>query len=179
MFKSAATSLLWRGILAIVVGLISVAWPGITVGVFVILFAVYALLAAGIDAARGFSSSRIGPIFGYLLLAVLSLAAALFAFFWPGITALLITLWVAAWAFITGVVEVVMAFQRGETAGERALWAVSGLISIVFGIVMAAHPGLGALTLATVFGFFILIYGISNVVMSFQVRSIGTPGKHA
>src|SRR5437016_5483254 len=75
MFKSLSSSLLWRGLLAVVVGVVSVAWPNITVGGFVILFAVYAFLAAGTDTARAFSSGRAGPVAGYLLLALLSVAA--------------------------------------------------------------------------------------------------------
>ncbi|WP_163509134.1 HdeD family acid-resistance protein [Fodinicola acaciae] len=173
MFKTLASSLLWRGILAIVIGLVSIVWPGITVGAFVILFAVYCILLAVIDAARGFASHRAGSVAWYLLLAVLSLLAGVIAIFLPGVTALVLTLWIAAWAVITGIVQVAMAFVRGETAGERALWAVTGLISLVFGIVIAVHPGNGAVALATVFGFFALIYGIGDVVMSVQVRGLG------
>ncbi|MDX6517120.1 MAG: hypothetical protein QOH73_2786, partial [Gaiellaceae bacterium] len=54
--RSPASPLIWRGILAILVGVIAVAWPGITVGAFVILFAVYAFLSAGMQAMRAFRS---------------------------------------------------------------------------------------------------------------------------
>jgi uncharacterized membrane protein HdeD (DUF308 family) len=74
---SLSSSLLWRGLLAIGVGIVSVAWPSITLGAFVILFAVYAFIAAGTDAMRGFSSDSLGPVAGYLLLALLSVAAGL------------------------------------------------------------------------------------------------------
>src|SRR5215475_9867948 len=100
MFKSVSSSLLWRGLLAVAIGVISVAWPNITVGAFVILFAVYAFL--GTDTARAFSSDRAGPVIGYLLLALLSVAAGVAALVWPGITALVLTIWVAAWALVTG-----------------------------------------------------------------------------
>jgi predicted anti-sigma-YlaC factor YlaD len=46
MFSSVSSALLWRGFLAIAIGVVSVVWPHITVGAFVILFAVYAFLAA-------------------------------------------------------------------------------------------------------------------------------------
>jgi hypothetical protein len=55
------SSLAWRGALAVVIGVIAVIWPGITLGAFVILFAVYALLAAGVDTVRAFSSKRVAP----------------------------------------------------------------------------------------------------------------------
>ena len=170
MFKSISTSLLWRGIIAIAIGVVSVAWPDITVGAFVILFAVYAFMAAAADAMRAFASRNAGPVVGYLLLSVLSAAAGVVALAWPDITALILTLWVGAWAFVTGIIEVTLAFRRGEAAGERALWALSGLISMALGLVLAIRPDAGALSLATVFGLFSIVSGISALVLSVQVR---------
>jgi uncharacterized membrane protein HdeD (DUF308 family) len=170
MFKSVSTSLLWRGIAAIVIGLVSVAWPDITVGAFVILFAVYAFMVAAADAMRAFTSRNAGPVFGYLLLSVLSAAAGIGALVWPDITALVLTLWVAAWAFVTGIVEVTLAFRRGESTGQRALWGLGGLISMALGVVLAIRPDAGALSLATVFGLFSIVSGISALVLSAQAR---------
>jgi uncharacterized membrane protein HdeD (DUF308 family) len=174
MFKSASSSLLWRGILAIAIGVISVAWPGITVGAFVILFAVYAFMTAAADAVRAFSSDHAGPVFGYLLLSVLSAIAGVVALAWPGITALVLTLWVGAWAFVTGLAEIALAFRRDEGAGERALWVLGGLVSMALGVVLAIRPDSGAVSLATVFGLFSIVSGISAIVLSVQLRRTDT-----
>jgi uncharacterized membrane protein HdeD (DUF308 family) len=171
---SLSTSLRWRGVLAIVIGILSVAWPNITVGAFVVLFAVYAFVAAFGDGARAFASDRAGPVFGWLLLALLSFAAGVVALVWPGPTALVLTIWIAAWAFVTGIVEVAMTFGQGETAGERAMWAFGGLISIVLGIVLFLRPDIGAVSLATVFGLFSVVYGISTLVLSTRAREART-----
>jgi uncharacterized membrane protein HdeD (DUF308 family) len=173
MFSSLSSSLLWRGILAIAIGVISVAWPNITVGAFVLLFAIYAFIAAAAETVRAFRSDTAGPVVGYLLLAVLSLAAGVVALVWPGITAEVLTLWVAAWAFVTGVVEVVLAFQHNQIAGERAMWALTGLISIGLGVVLAIRPDIGAVSLATVFGLFSIVYGISTLILSAQTHHAG------
>jgi uncharacterized membrane protein HdeD (DUF308 family) len=170
MFKSISTSLLWRGILAIAIGLVSVAWPDVTVGAFVIMFAVYAFMVSATDAVRAFTSRKAGPVFGYLLLSLLSLAAGVGALVWPGVTALFITLWVGAWAFVTGVIEVTLAFGKGQQPGERAMWALGGLISMAFGAVLAIRPDAGAVTLATAFGLFSIISGINAIVLSKQAR---------
>ena len=61
MFKSLSTSLIVRGILAVAVGIVALAWPGVTVLALVILFAVYAFIAAGMEAVRAFSSAKAGP----------------------------------------------------------------------------------------------------------------------
>jgi uncharacterized membrane protein HdeD (DUF308 family) len=167
---SLSTSLLWRGLFAIAIGIVSVAWPSITIGALVILFAIYAFLAAITDGMRAFSSDRAGPLLGWVLLAALSIVAGVVALVWPGITALALVIWVAAWALITGVVEVALAFMRGEPASERALWALSGLVSIVLGIALFIRPDIGAVSLATVFGLFSMFYGISALVLSFQAR---------
>jgi uncharacterized membrane protein HdeD (DUF308 family) len=169
---SLSSSLLWRGLLAIAIGIVSVAWPNITIGAFVILFAVYAFIAAAMNALVAFSSSRAGPVFGYLLLALLSVAAGVVALVWPNITALVLVIWIAAWAVVTGVIEVVMAFRQGETAGERALWAITGLLSVALGVVLFIRPDIGAVSLATVFGLFSIFYGVSAVVLSFQARKV-------
>jgi uncharacterized membrane protein HdeD (DUF308 family) len=174
---SVSSSLLFRGILAIVVGVVSVAWPDITISGFVVLFAVFAFLSAIADAAVAFSSDRAGPVVGYLLLGLLSVAAGAAALLWPGLTALALTIWVAAWAFVTGIVEVTLAFRRGETAGERAMWALGGLVSIALGVVLAIRPDIGAISLAEVFGLFSIVYGISALVLSAEARKAGITAK--
>ena len=75
MFKQTSTSLILLGVLSVIVGIIAFAWPGVTVYALVILFAVYAFLDAGLQAARAFSSRTAGPVFGHLLLGLISLAA--------------------------------------------------------------------------------------------------------
>jgi uncharacterized membrane protein HdeD (DUF308 family) len=171
---SVSASLRWRGLFAIVIGIVSVAWPGITVGAFVVLFALFAFIAAFSDGARAFASDRAGSVVGWLILAVLSLAGGVVALVWPGPTALVLTLWIAIWAFVTGIVEVAMAFGQGETAGERAMWALGGLISIALGIVLIIRPDIGAVSLATVFGLFSVVYGISSLVLSTRASEART-----
>ncbi|MFF2519505.1 HdeD family acid-resistance protein [Streptomyces sp. NPDC058086] len=145
-------------------------WPGITVGAFVILFAVHALVCAATDGARAFASDRVGPVFGWLLLALLSSAAGVVALAWPGITALALTIWIAAWTLATGVMEIVLAFQRDEKAGERALFLLTVLVSIAFAFVLFVRPDIGAVSLTTVFGLFSVVYGVSAVFASCEER---------
>ena len=57
MFKSVSTSFIVRGLLAMGVGVVALAWPGVTVLALVIMFALYAFVAAGVEAAAAFSSN--------------------------------------------------------------------------------------------------------------------------
>ena len=165
------TSLVWRGIFAIAIGVIAIAWPNVTVGAFVILFAVTAFASACWQAMRAFSSDTAGPVAGHLVLAVLDVAAGVVALAWPGITAYVLTIWIGAWAFVSGFVEFGTAFASGETAGERALFGVGSLVSIALGIVLFARPDLGALSLAEVFGLFSFVYGIWAIVAAVSLHN--------
>ena len=173
MFKSTSTSLILLGVLAIVVGIIALAWPGVTILALVILFAVYAFIDAGLQAMRAFSSATAGPVFGHLLLALIALAAGVIAIVWPGPTALVLVLVVGIWAFVGGIMEIAAAFGAGETAGTRALFVLSGLVSVAFGVVLFARPGVGAVTLALLFGLFTLIYGVSQITLGIETRRTG------
>jgi uncharacterized membrane protein HdeD (DUF308 family) len=171
--RSSSTSLILIGVLAIVVGIIALAWPGVTVLALVYLFAIYAFIDAVLQAMRAFSSRTAGPVVGHLLLAVIDVAAGVIALVWPGPTALVLVLIIGIWAFVGGFFEIFAAFQAGETAGTRALFILGGLVSILFGVVLFARPGVGAVTLALLFGLFSIIYGVSQIVMGIELRHTG------
>ena len=173
MFKSTSTSLILLGSLAVIVGIVAIAWPSVTILALVILFAVYAFIAAGLQFARAFSSRSAGPVFGYLLLALIDLAAGVVALVWPGPTAYVLVIIVAAWALVSGVAEVVAGFGAGETAGTRAMFILAGLVSVAFGVLLFARPGVGAVTLALLFGLYSLVYGLTQISAGVQVRQLG------
>jgi uncharacterized membrane protein HdeD (DUF308 family) len=174
MLKSLSSSLIWRGVLAIVVGVIALVWPGITVGAFVILFAVYAFIAAVMEFTQAFASSTAGPVAGHIALALVDVAAGVIALAWPSITALALVTVIAVWAFIIGILEFGFAFHSGETAGERALLGLTGLVSIALGLAFAVRPDIGAVTIAEVYGLFSLVSGISSIVVGSNLRHTGT-----
>jgi len=170
MLKSLSTSLIVRGILALAVGITALAWPGVTVLALVILFAVYAFIASGMEAVRAFSSAKAGPVIGHLLLGLADLAAGVIALVWPAPTALVLVLIVGSWAVVAGLVEIGAAFGAGEPAGTRALFILGGLVSVAFGVVLFARPGVGAITLALLFGLFNLIYGGWALTQGIELR---------
>jgi hypothetical protein len=173
MFKSTSTSMILAGVLAIIAGIVALAWPGVTILVLVILFAVYAFSDAFMQGARTFSSDGFGPVLGHLLLALIDIAAGVFALAWPAPTVLVLVFVVGFWAIIGGGAEFFSAFAAGETAGTRALLLLGGLVSIAFGVVLLARPGVGALTLALLYGLFALTYGVTQIAVGIQLRSAG------
>ena len=137
------------------------------------MFAVYAFLDAGLQAARAFGSRTAGPVFGHLLLGLIDLAAGVIALVWPAPTAFVLVIVVAAWALVGGVAEFFAGFQSGEAAGTRAMFILAGLVSVAFGVLLFARPGVGAVTLALLFGLYALIYGFSQITAGIQVRHVG------
>ena len=98
------------------------------------------------------------------------MAAGVVAIAWPGPTALVLVLVVACWAVAAGLVEFGAAFRAGEAAGTRALFLLGGLAAIALGVVLFARPGIGALTLALLFGLFNLIYGTWMIVHGIELH---------
>lgn len=173
MFKSTSTSMILIGVLAIIAGIIALAWPGITILVLVIMFAIYAFSDAVLQGTRAFSGGGAGPVIGHLLLGLIDVAAGVMALAWPGATALVLVLVVGVWAFAGGIAEFAFAFAAGETAGTRTLFLLGGLVSMAFGVVLFARPGVGAVTLALLYGLFALFYGISQIAAGVHLRSAG------
>jgi uncharacterized membrane protein HdeD (DUF308 family) len=172
MFKSTSTSLILLGVLAVIAGIIAIAWPGVTVLALVLLFAIYAFADAVLEAVRAFSSRTAGPVFGHLLFGLISLGAGVVAVAWPAPTALVLVLVIGIWAVAGGIVEIVNGFGSGEAAGTRAMFFLTGLVSVAFGVLLFGRPGVGAVTLALLFGLFSLIYGISRITLGIQLHQL-------
>ena len=162
-------ALLLRGIAAVVFGLAALFWPGLTLFVLIVSFGAYALVdgtLAILAGIRGSEGSR------WLLLAegVFGVLAGLAAFLWPGMTAVVLLLLISAWAIFTGLLKVVMAIFFGREVENAWLMGLSGVLSILFGVVLAAWPGAGLLSLVWLIGIYALIFGVALIVLGFRAR---------
>src|SRR3712207_5768645 len=162
-------ALLLRGIAAVLFGLAALFWPGLTLLVLIVFFGAYALvdgILAIVAGIRGSEGRR------WLLLAegVLGVLAGLIAFFWPGMTALLLLYVISAWAIFTGLLKVVMAIAFRRRIENELLMGLSGVLSVLFGVVLAVWPGAGLLSLVWLVGFYALIFGVALIVLGFRAR---------
>ena len=164
--------LLLRGLAAIAFGVIAFFWPGITLLSLTYLWGAYALadgafsLWAAITGQGGDTSSR----WWLALSGVVSILAAAIAFFWPGITALVLLMFIAGWAIVIGVLEIYAAVQLRKIV-ENEWWLVlSGLLSIAFGVVMFAWPGTGALAVIWMIAWFAIFFGCMLVGLAFRLK---------
>jgi uncharacterized membrane protein HdeD (DUF308 family) len=170
MLKSVSNALILRGVLALIIGIIAVAWPGVTILALVILFAVYAFIDAGFQGVRAFSSGKAGPVIGHLLLGLIDIAAGAVALAWPSPTALALAVVIGIWAMFGGFLEIFAGFGPAETAGTRAMFILTGLIWVAFGVVVLSRPDVGAVTLALLFGFFNLIAAGTLITRGAELR---------
>jgi len=145
--------------------------PRITIAALILLFGAYALVEGifnVIAAVRGHSGA---PRWFLLLEGVVSIAAGLVAFVWPGLTALVLLYVIAAWAIVTGVLEIAAAVRlHNRIRGEWWL-VLGGILSVVAGVLMMWAPGAGALALVMWIGAYVLVLGVLHVGLAFRLRS--------
>jgi uncharacterized membrane protein HdeD (DUF308 family) len=163
-----------RGALAVLFGVLAFAWPGITVLVLVTLFGAYALVDGAIAIAHavrggGAAAGRRGWL---VVEGIAGVAAGVIAFAWPAITALALVLLIAAWAVVTGIVEIFVAIRlRRELEGEWLL-ALGGGASIVAGVLLAARPGVGALAVVWLIAAYAIVFGIVLLALAVRLRRL-------
>ena len=161
-----------RGLLALIFGLLALIWPAITLRVLVILFGAYALVDGLFRVITALKDSR--KRWGILLLeGVLGIALGILAFIWPDITALALLYLIAAWALVTGILEIMAAvWLRKELKGEWLL-GLAGLASVVFGLLLVIWPGSGVLAIVWLIGAYAVVFGVLLIALAFRLRSWG------
>jgi uncharacterized membrane protein HdeD (DUF308 family) len=172
-------SFVLRGVLAIIFGLVAFLMPGITLLALIWVFAFYATLDGVINIAAAFrrgpqqsqQQQPQQPWWALLIQGILGLLAAALAIVLPGLTALALIYLIAAWAIVTGVTAVIAAIRlRNEIRGEWLL-VLSGVLSVVFGVLAVIFPGAGALALVFWIGAYATVFGVLLIVLGFKVRS--------
>lgn len=163
-------ALVLRGILAVAFGVAAFALPGITLLALLFLFSAYAF-AEGVTNIVGAIRGR-GAQSRWLLVleGVVSIGAGLIALLWPGMTALVLVYVIAAWALLTGVLEISAAIRlRREIRGEWLL-ALSGVLSVGLGILLMLHPGEGALAMILWIGAYAILFGALLMFLGVRLR---------
>jgi uncharacterized membrane protein HdeD (DUF308 family) len=169
-------ALVLRGLFAVLFGLAAFFWPGITLAALVLLFGAYSL-ADGIFAivAALSGADRQTRWWVLLLEGIAGILASAATVFWPGLTALALVYLIAAWALVTGILEIVAAVRlRREIEGEWLL-GLSGLASVLFGLYVAVFPGPGALAVVWIIGAYALFAGILLIALGLRLRGRDEP----
>ena len=166
--------LLLRGLVAIVFALLTWAQPGVSLAALVLVFGIYVLADGLLGVWSAIAKRRDNRHWWLRLLwGVVGIVVGVMTFIMPGITGLVLLMYIAAWAMITGVLQIVAAIRlRKEIKGEW-LMILSGLVSVAFGVLLFLQPGAGALAVAWIIAAYAFIFGVLMVLLAFKVRKLG------
>jgi uncharacterized membrane protein HdeD (DUF308 family) len=165
-----------RGVAAMIFGVLAFVLPGVTLAVLVLLFGGYALVEGVLNviaAVRGRGDDQ--PWWALLLEGLVSIAAGIVAFVVPGVTELALLYIIAAWAIVTGALEIVAAIRLRRWITGEARLVLNGVLSIAFGVLTMLMPGAGALSLAWLIGAYAIVFGALLLGLSFRLRGSRPP----
>lgn len=161
-----------RGVAAVVFGILAITLPGVTLATLIILFGAYAFVDGIFAVIHAIGGDESESFWLVLLEGLLGIGVGLLTFFEPGLTAIALLFYIAAWNLATGVLEIASAFRlRKQVTGEFWL-LLGGLASIIFAIILMTQPGAGALALIWVIGIYAILFGISLLALSFKLRGL-------
>ena len=158
-----------RGVIAVLLGVIAIVWPGPTVAVLVILLGAFALvegvtnIVAGVRGRQGWALAE----------GIISVVVGIVIVVWPGITALALLYVIAFWAILTGILRIVAAIQLRREIRNEWLLIGSGLASIIFGVIAAVFPGAGILALIWLLGAWLIVLGVILIAFALSMRQLG------
>jgi uncharacterized membrane protein HdeD (DUF308 family) len=169
--------ILVRGIIALIFGIVVLAWPGAALIFFAILFGAFVFVDGifTLVVAIKYKAGGGRRVWMYIS-AIAGIIVGLIIFFLPvyaiPLLILILVYLIAAWALVTGVMELVYAFQANQDTAIRWMFAIIGILSIILGILMLLKPLIGALVIAMVVGAYAVLAGILLIILSVRLRSI-------
>jgi uncharacterized membrane protein HdeD (DUF308 family) len=162
------------GVLAVLAGVAAFAYPGITFEVLVLLFGIYAFLDGVVWLAFGLlAASEHERWWPLVLSGVVGVAVGVLTFAETQSVALALVYVIGAWAVVTGVLEIVAAIRLRQIVRDGWLMALSGALSVVFGVLVIVQPNAGAYALTLIFGIYAILTGIAQAWLGFRLRSLG------
>jgi uncharacterized membrane protein HdeD (DUF308 family) len=161
-----------RGLAAIAFGVATFVVPGLTLFFLITLFAAYAVVDGIINLAMAVRGRRAGRAWGWLVFeGLVSIAAGVLAFLWPGITAIVFLFVIAAWAVVTGVAEIAAAIRLRKQIRNEWFLGFAGVLSVALGVLLFLFPGAGALAMVIWIGVYAILFGVTMLALAFKLRS--------
>jgi len=165
-------TVLFRGIFAILFGIMAIAWPGLTLVSLIYLFAFYAIADGASTIAGAWQQRKTDDGWGFLFfLGVISLLAGIITLFYPGLTAIYLLIFIGLRAIFDGILTIVAAIRLRKEIKNEGLMILGGVISVIFGIWVVARPGEGAIAFITVIAIFATAYGVLMIFLALKARA--------
>jgi uncharacterized membrane protein HdeD (DUF308 family) len=164
-----------RGVIAIAFGVVAFVWPGITLAFLVLVWGAYAFLDGVLAAVAAFRLGEGGkPMWSLLGIGILGIAAGVITFMRPDVTAAVFLGFIAGWAILTGILQIVAAIRFRKFISNEWLLGLSGALSVVFGALMIARPSSGAVAVAWIIGWYAILFGVVVAMLGFRLKSLGS-----
>jgi uncharacterized membrane protein HdeD (DUF308 family) len=160
-----------KGICAIIFGVLTFMWPGLTMVTLVLLYGAFALTDGVFAIAAAIKGGTPAPRWWLAVVGIIGIGAGLFTLMAPGLTGIVLLMFIAVWAIVTGVMEIVGAIRLREEIGDEWFLIASGVLSVLFGFLLLARPGTGALSLVLVIGAFAIFFGALQVSFAMRLRN--------
>lgn len=178
MLKSIAHS--WwlyalRGVAAIIFGVLALTRPGATVLALVLVFGFYAIADGVLAIVAAFQMRQLAKDWWVVLLEGLAgILVGIIALVYPSVTAVALYLLIAFWAVFTGIMEIIAAIRlRHEIENEWSL-ILTGVLSIILGVVLIIFPLVGAVGLVWTIGIYAILFGLLMLYLAFTVRGVAS-----
>jgi uncharacterized membrane protein HdeD (DUF308 family) len=163
-----------RGVAALVFGLLTLFNPAVTLAALILLFGAYALADGVFTVIAALASHRGEPRWVALLVGgILSIVLGVLTFLMPGVTAVVLLYFIAAWAIVTGVSEIATAIRLRKVITGEWLLVLAGVLSVAFGLALVLYPAAGALAVTLWIGAYATALGVVLLALAFRLRSWG------
>ncbi len=164
--------LLLRGIAAIVFGVLAFVWPGLTLVTLILFYGAFALVDGVIALVAAFTGgAKPLPTWWLVIVGLLGIAAGIATFAMPGITAIVLILFMGGWALAHGILEIIGAIRLRKEIDNEWMLIFSGVVSVLFGLIVLIAPGAGALGLVWAIAAYSIVFGISFVALALRLRN--------
>lgn len=161
-----------RGVAAILFGLVALFLPGSALFALILLFSALALVNGISEIVMAFRERETYERWWVLFLqGALSVIIGIVAFIWPGLTALTLLYLIAFWAISTGIFEIIAAVELRKAITGEWMLALTGVFSIIMGILFVLFPGTGALTVVWLIGTYSIVFGVLMLMLGFRLRN--------
>lgn len=159
------------GILALIVGILVLVWPGRTASVVALVIAIYALVIGIAYGAMGIFSKtmRTWPRIGHVVLGLVFIVAGIIAFMNLTLATGLLAVLVSVLVGIMWIVEGIVALSSLGDAASKVWSVIFAVLSIIAGIVLLFSPLWGAAVLWWLLGISLVVLGVINIVRAFRV----------
>jgi len=162
--------LLLRGICAILFGILAFVWPAMTLVTLILLYGAFAFVDGIFALVAAITGGAAAPRWWLAIVGLLGITAGLATWFWPGLTALVLLYFIAAWSIATGVMQIIGAIQLRKEIDNEWLLIAAGVISVLFGGLLIAQPGAGAVAVLFIIGIYAVLYGLLLVFLAMRLR---------